>query len=57
MLPPEHDIYDRPDEYFVDVAHELHLGASLNDSALVHDLVLCFMRYSTGTQFISRLLN
>jgi hypothetical protein len=57
MLPPEHDIYDRPDEYFVDVAHELHLCAPLNDSALVHDLVLCSIRYSIGAQFISRLLD
>jgi hypothetical protein len=57
MLPPEHDIYDRLDKYFVEVARELHLGAPLNDSALVHELVLCFIRYSTGAQFISRLLD
>ena len=57
MLPPEHDIYDRLDEYFVDVARELPPGDSLNDSVLVHNLVLCFVGYSTGTQFISRLLN
>ena len=57
MLPPGHDIYDRPDEYFVDVAHELLLGAPLDDSTLVHHLVPCFIHYSTSAQFISRLLN
>ena len=44
-------------QYFVDVARELLLGTPPNDSGLVHDLVLCFIRYSTGAQFISRLLN
>jgi hypothetical protein len=48
VLPPRHDIYDRRDEYFVDVARESLLGAPLDDSALVHYLVVpCFIRYST----------
>jgi hypothetical protein len=55
--PPGHDIYDRLDEYFVSVARELLLGAPLDDSALVHHLVPCFIRYSTGAQSINRLLN
>ena len=38
-------------QYFVDAARELLLGTPLNDSALVHDLVLCFVGYSTGAQF------
>jgi len=45
--PPGHDIYDRLDEYFVGVARELLLGAPLDDSALVHDLVPCSVYYST----------
>jgi hypothetical protein len=52
-----HDIYDKLDEYVVDVARKLLLGAPLHDSALAHDLVPCFIRYYTGAQFISRLLN
>ena len=56
-LPPGHDIYERLDEYFVSVARELLLGAPLDDSALVHYLVPCFIRYSTGAQSINRLLN
>ena len=56
-LPPGHDIYDRLDRHFVDLAHELLLGAPLDDSALVHYLVPCFIRYSTDAQPINRLLN
>ena len=56
-LPPGHAIYDRLDEYFVDVAREVLLGAPMDDSALVHYLVPCFIRYSTGAQSINRLLN
>ena len=57
VLPPGHDIYDRLDEYFEDVAREVLRGAPLDDSALVHYLVPCFIRYSTGAQSINRLLN
>jgi len=57
VLPPGHDIYDRLDTYFADVAREVLLGAPLDDSALVHYLVPCFIRYSTGAQSINRLLN
>ena len=39
-------------QYFVDVARELLLGIPPNDSGLVHDLVLCFIRYSTGAQLV-----
>jgi len=56
-LPPGHDVYDRLDAYFADVAREVLLGAPLDDSALVHYLVPCFIRYSAGGQSIHRLLN
>jgi hypothetical protein len=56
-LPPGHDIYGRLDTYFADVARELLFGAPLDDSTLVHYLVPCFIRYSTGAQSIDRLLN
>jgi hypothetical protein len=56
-LPPGHEVYDRLDAYFADVAREVFLGAPLDDSALVHYLVPCFIRYSTGAQSINRLLN
>ena len=56
-LPPGHDVYDRLDTYFADVAREVLLGAPLDDSALVHYLVPCFIRYSAGGQSIHRLLN
>jgi hypothetical protein len=52
-----HDVYDRLDAYFADVAREAFLGAPLDDSALVHYLVPCFIRYSAGAQSINRLLN
>lgn len=56
-LPPGHDVYDRLDAYFAEVAREVLLGAPMNDSALVHYLVPCFIRYSAGAQSINRLLN
>ncbi len=56
-LPPGHDIYDRLDAYFVEVAREVLLGAPMDDSALVHYLVPCYIRYSAGAQSINRLLN
>ena len=56
-LPPGHDIYDRLDKYFAEVAREVLLGAPMDDSALVHYLVPCFIRYSAGAQSINRLLN
>jgi len=55
--PPGHNIYDRLDAYFAEVARELLLGAPMDDSALVHYLVPCFIRYSAGAQSINRLLN
>jgi hypothetical protein len=57
VLPPGHDIYGRLDTYFADVAREVLFGAPLDDSAVVHYLVPCFIRYSTGAQSINRLLN
>jgi len=56
-LTPGHDVYDRLDAYFADVAREVLLGAPLDDSLLVHYLVPCFIRYSAGAQSINRLLN
>lgn len=56
-LPPGHDIYDKLDGYFAEVAREVLLGAPMDDSALVHYLVPCFIRYSAGAQSITRLLN
>jgi hypothetical protein len=56
-LTPGHDVYDRLDAYFADVAREVLLGAPLDDSLLVHYLVPCFIRYSAGAQSIHRLLN
>lgn len=56
-LPPGHDIYDKLDAYFAEVAREVLLGAPLDDSALLHYLVPCFIRYSAGAQSIHRLLN
>jgi hypothetical protein len=56
-LPPGHDFYDRLDAYFAEVAREVLLGAPMDDSALVHYLVPCFIRYSAGAQSINRLLN
>ena len=56
-LPPGHDVYDRLDAYFAEVAREVLLGAPMDDSALVHYLVPCFIRYSAGAQSINRLLN
>ncbi|KAI9512283.1 hypothetical protein F5148DRAFT_13493 [Russula earlei] len=56
-LPLGHDVYDRLDAYFADVAREVLIGAPLDDSALVHYLVPCFIRYSAGAQSIHRLLN
>jgi hypothetical protein len=56
-LAPGHDIYDRLDAYFAEVAREVLLGAPMDDSALVHYLVPCFVRYSAGAQSINRLLN
>jgi hypothetical protein len=56
-LPLGHDIYDRLDSYFTEVAREVLLGAPMDDSALVHYLVPCFTRYSAGAQSINRLLN
>jgi hypothetical protein len=56
-LPPGHDIYDRLDAYFAEVAREVLLGAPMDDSALVQYLVPCFIRYSAGAQSINRLLN
>lgn len=55
--PPGHDIYDRLDAYFAEVAREVLLGAPMDDSVLVHYLVPCFIRYSAGAQSINRLLN
>jgi hypothetical protein len=57
VLPPGHDIYDKLDAYFAEVAREVLLGVPMDDSALVHYLVPCFIRYSTGAQSINRLLN
>jgi hypothetical protein len=61
-LQPGHDIYGRLDAYFAEVAREVLLGApmddsAMDDSALVHHLVPCFIRYSAGAQSINRLLN
>ncbi len=56
-LPPGHDIYDKLDAYFAEVAREVLLGAPMDDSALVHYLVPCFIRYAAGAQSINRLLN
>ena len=56
-LPLGHDVYDRLDAYFADVAREVLLGAPLDDTAVVHYLVPCFIRYSAGAQSINRLLN
>ena len=56
-LPPGHDIYDRLDAYFAEVAREVLLSAPMDDSALVHYLVPCFIRYSAGAQSINRLIN
>jgi hypothetical protein len=56
-LPPGHDIYDRLDAYFAEVAREVLLGAPMDDSALVQYLVPCFIRHSAGAQSINRLLN
>ena len=55
--PPGYDVYDQLDAYFVDVARDVLLGAPQDDSTLVHYLVPCFTRYSTGAQSINRLLN
>ncbi|KAF8499094.1 hypothetical protein F5888DRAFT_1802506 [Russula emetica] len=55
--PPGHDIYDRLDAYFAEVAREVLLGAPMDDSALVHYLVPYFIRYSAGAQSINRLMN
>jgi len=54
---PGQDVYDRLDTYLADVARELFLGAPLDDSALVHYLVPCFIRYSAGARSIDRLMN
>jgi len=55
--PLGHDVYDRLDSYFAEVAREVLLSAPMDDSALVHYLVPCFIRYSAGAQSINRLLN
>ncbi|KAI0252688.1 hypothetical protein BJV78DRAFT_1373598 [Lactifluus subvellereus] len=55
--PPGYDVYDQLDAYFADVARDVLLGAPQDDSTLVHYLVPCFTRYSTGAQSINRLLN
>jgi len=54
---PGQDVYDRLDTYLADVAREVFLGAPLDDSALVHYLVPCFIRYSAGARSIDRLMN
>ena len=55
MLPPGHDIYDRIDEYFLDIAHELLFSAPLDDSTLVHYLVPCFVYYYSTRRVVHQL--
>ncbi|KAK7056295.1 hypothetical protein VNI00_002848 [Paramarasmius palmivorus] len=51
------DLYDQLDKYFADAARELLLGAPQDDSELVHYIIPCFNRYSSGAQSANRLLN
>jgi hypothetical protein len=51
------DLYEQLDKYYADVAREALLGAPHDDSTLIHYIVPCFNRYSTGAQSINRLLN
>ncbi|KAF9269081.1 hypothetical protein L218DRAFT_852135 [Marasmius fiardii PR-910] len=50
------DLYDQLDKYFADTARELLLGAP-QDSDLIHYIIPCFNRYSSGAQSANRLLN
>lgn len=54
---PGQEVYDRLDAYFADVARGVFLGAPLDDSALAHYLVSCFIRYSAGARSVDRLMN
>lgn len=50
------NLYDQLDKYFADTARELLLGAP-QDSDLIHYIIPCFNRYSSGAQSANRLLN
>lgn len=51
------DLYEQLDRYYADVAREILLGTPHDDTTLIHYLVPCFNRFSTGTQSVNRLLN
>ncbi|KAK7464775.1 hypothetical protein VKT23_005982 [Stygiomarasmius scandens] len=51
------DLYDQLDRYFAETARELLLGAPQDDSELVHYIIPCFNRYSSGARSVNRLLN
>ncbi|KAG6837206.1 hypothetical protein H0H93_013074 [Arthromyces matolae] len=51
------DLYERLDRYFADAARELLLGTPHDDSQLIHYIVPCFNRYTSGAQAINRLLS
>ena len=51
------DLYEQLDKYYADVAREALLGAPQDDSTLIHYIVPCFSRYSTGAHSVHRLLN
>ncbi|KAJ3476684.1 hypothetical protein NLI96_g10992 [Meripilus lineatus] len=51
------DLYEQLDRYYADAAREVFLGTPHDDTTLVHYLVPCFNRFSSGTQSVNRLLN
>jgi hypothetical protein len=55
--PPGADLYDQLDKYLAGTVRELLLGAPDDDSTLIHYIVPCFDRYSTGAHSVNRFLN
>ncbi|EED83823.1 predicted protein [Postia placenta Mad-698-R] len=54
---PATDLYEQINSFYADAARDLFLGASTDDTTLVHYLVTCFNHYAAGAQSVSRLLN
>ncbi|TFK76677.1 hypothetical protein BDN72DRAFT_806701 [Pluteus cervinus] len=51
------DIYGQLDKYFSETARELMLGTPQDDTTLIHYIIPCFNRYSSGVQSVNRLLS
>ncbi|KAF5336983.1 hypothetical protein D9611_003410 [Ephemerocybe angulata] len=51
------DIYDQLDRYFSEICQEIALNAPDDDTTLIHYLIPCFNRYSSGAQSANRLLS